>query len=362
MVKIFIGAEQIISPLGNTVEENFMGLKQNISGIKLFEKSGFKQEDVHLAKFTGRKNENKFDDLLENCLSETLRNISPEIITSEKTIIILSTTKGDLEKSLTGTIVNSVNLLQKKFSVKNVPLVVSMACASGVIAIITGANLIRAGIYSHAIIIGCDVISDFVLFGFQSLFAIGSEPCAPYDRDRKGITLGEGAAAVVLSNEKNIFHQEPVEFIHGTSSNDANHISGPSRTGEGLFRTIKKTLSDSKVQADDIDFISAHGTATLYNDDMESIAFDKMGLNDIPLNSFKGYFGHTLGVAGVIETACCLQSMRNNLLIKNYGFKNIGTTKPINVISVNERKEIKTVLKTSSGFGGCNASMVLQKS
>lgn len=360
-MKIFIGAEHIISPIGNTVEENFMNLKKNISGIKLFEKAGFKEEDIHLAKIAGIGTENKFDDLLANCLTETGYKVSPETISSGRTIIIVSTTKGDLEKTLTGTIINSVKQLQKKFSLKNVPLVVSNACASGVIAIIAGANFIRAGIYDHAIIIGCDVISDFVLFGFQSLFAISSEPCAPFDKDRKGITLGEGVSAVVLSKEKNIFREQPVEFLYGTSSNDANHISGPSRTGEGLYRTIKKTLSLSKVEANEIDFISAHGTATMFNDDMESIAFDRMAMNDIPLNSFKGYFGHTLGAAGIIETACSIQSMRNNLLIKNYGIKNQGTAKPINVISENQNKEINIVLKTASGFGGCNASLMLQK-
>ena len=360
-MKIFIGAEHIITPIGNTAEENFLNLKKNISGIKRFEQAGFKKEDINLSKISSIEKANKFDTLLEDCLLNTGKKISSEIISSDKTIVIISTTKGDLEENLNGTIIKSARQIQNKFSLKHVPLVISDACASGVIAINTGANLIRAGLYTHAIVIGCDVISDFVLFGFQSLFAISDEPCAPFDRDRKGITLGEGGAAVVLSKEQAIFNEPPVEFLHGTSSNDANHISGPSRTGEGLYRTVKKTLSASDIKTNEIDFISAHGTATLFNDDMESIAFDRLGMNNIPLNSFKGYFGHTLGAAGVIETACCIQSMRNNFLIKNQGFKTIGTSKEINVLSENQNKEVGVVLKTASGFGGCNASLLLKK-
>ena len=152
-----------------------------------------------------------------------------------------------------------------------------------------------------------------------------------------------------------------MEYMDGSSSNDANHISGPSRTGDGLFRTVKKTLQFSNVNEKEIDFISAHGTGTIFNDEMESIAFDRLKMNAIPMNSLKGYFGHTLGAAGVIETAICLQSMRNNLLIKNLGFENQGTPKQINILTENKTLEVKTVLKTASGFGGCNASLILRK-
>ncbi len=360
-MKIFAGAEHIISPLGTTAEDNFLNLQKNISGINLFAGAGFKKENINLSKITSLKKEKKFDVLLENCVVAVKEKISDQVFGSAKTIVVISTTKGNLDENLMGTIINSAKRFHTQFAFKNFPLVISNACASGVIAITTAANLIRAGTYNHAIVIGCDVISDFVLFGFQSLFAISDEPCAPFDKNRKGISLGEGCAALVLSNEKTVFNSQPVEFICGSSSNDANHISGPSRTGEGLYRTVKKTIEAGRVGIGEIDFISAHGTATLYNDDMESVAFDRLGMNEIPLNSLKGYFGHTLGAAGVIEVACCIQSMKNNLLIKNIGFKNAGTPKQINVLTSNQAKEVTTVLKTASGFGGCNASLLLRK-
>lgn len=360
MAKLFIGAENIISPLGNGIKENFSKLKDNVSGITVFKNAGFNKEDICLSKIP-INSIGKYDFLLDNCLKEVRKNISPDIISSGKSILILSTTKGDIEKSLIGTIENSAAELQTKFSLKHFPVIISNGCASGVIAINTAANLIRAGIYDNAIIVGCDVISDFVLYGFQSLFAISDKPCIPFDKNRKGITLGEGCAAVVLSKNNSIFHNSPMEYIDGTSSNDANHISGPSRTGEGLVRTVKNTLALADINEKEIDFISAHGTGTIYNDDMESIAFDRLGMNHIPLNSLKGYFGHTLGAAGVIETAVCLQSMRNNILIKSLGFQERGTVKQLNIIFENIKQEVRTVLKTASGFGGCNASFVLKK-
>lgn len=359
-MKIFIGAENIISPLGKTAEENFSNLQKNISGIKIFENTGFKKENIPLAKFS-ESIIDKYDTLLENCLKSVREKISPVIFSSEKTILILSTTKGNLENNFSNTIINSAKKLKNKFSLKHFPLIVSNGCTSGVIAINTAADLIRAKIYDNAIVIGCDVVSDFVLYGFQSLFAISNEPCKPFDKNRKGITLGEGVASVVLSKNNSVFKNTPMEYLDGSSSNDANHISGPSRDGEGLFRTVKKTLQFSNVNEKEIDFISAHGTGTIFNDDMESMAFDRLKMNGIPLNSLKRYFGHTLGTAGVIETAICLQTMRNNLLVKNLGFENQGTPKQLNILKENKKCEVKTVLKTASGFGGCNASLILRK-
>ncbi|MBC7864990.1 MAG: beta-ketoacyl synthase [Bacteroidia bacterium] len=359
---MYIGAENIISPLGSTAEENFGALSKNSSGIKKTEAAGFDKKSIFFSRFAENTNDFSFDALLKNCLKNVRSKISPDIFSSEKTLLILSTTKGDIKSENVNPIGKSVSELQNSFELKHAPIVVSNACASGVIAINTAANFIRAGVYETIIVAGCDVISDFVTYGFECLFAISDKPCAPFDKNRTGITLGEGCAAVVLSSHKTIFNVEPMRFIEGTSGNDANHISGPSRTGEGLYRTVKKTLELAGITEKDIDFISAHGTATVFNDDMESVAFDRLNMQHIPLNSLKGYYGHTLGAAGIIETAICLQSMRNNTLIKSMGFEEEGTVKKINIISENKKLSLETVLKTSSGFGGVNASLLLKKS
>ena len=120
-------------------------------------------------------------------------------------------------------------------------------------------------------------------------------------------------------------------------------------------------MERSKVTSQDIDFISAHGTGTNYNDEMESIAFDRLGLNSTPLNSLKGYFGHTLGAAGLIEVISTMKMMENNHLLKSLGFEEAGTTRSINILEENETQEVTTILKTASGFGGGNASLILKK-
>ncbi|MCF0056435.1 beta-ketoacyl synthase N-terminal-like domain-containing protein [Dyadobacter sp. CY356] len=358
---IFIGAEEIISPLGQNIEENFQAVCENRSGISLIPHAGFNDDSMHLSKITAISDRNKFEMLLINILEKVLKQIDPEIALSKKTITIVSSTKGDLDRNISSPFTDSINAFARHFQLANEPVVVSNACISGVLAINVAGNFIKAGMYDHAIVLGCDLISNFVLFGFQSLFAVSNAPCAPFDADRNGITLGEGCSAVVLSNSKEIFKKTAFQLYTGTSANDANHISGPSRTGEGLFRSVKKTLEQNHISGNEIDFISAHGTATVFNDEMEAIAFDRLEINEKPLNSLKGYFGHTLGAAGVIETAISMQMMRNNLLVKSLGFKESGTSKTLNIATENKSSELNTILKTASGFGGCNASLVIRK-
>ena len=157
------------------------------------------------------------------------------------------------------------------------------------------------------------------------------------------------------------YHSSGVKVSGGSVSNDANHISGPSRTGEELNLAISKAMNNAGLSANDIDFISAHGTATLFNDEMEAKAITLAGLQLVPVNSLKGYYGHTLGAAGLIESIISIQSLKENLVIPTRGFENIGVTQPINVCSTLYSATLKNCLKTASGFGGCNAAMVFSK-
>jgi 3-oxoacyl-[acyl-carrier-protein] synthase-1 len=357
----YIGAEHILTSLGNSAETNFQQLSDGISGIQWFEGRGVNKDGVFLSKINKEGEVAKFGELVVQSLEAAFQRVDKTIIQSSRTLVFISSTKGDLAGNLKDPFGKSVAAVQSHFGLKNYPLVVSNACISGVLAINAANDLINAGSYDHVVVVGCDVITDFVLFGFQSLYAVSSEPCRPFDQNRKGVTLGEGAATVVVSNSKDIFSEVPLEMLGGTSSNDANHISGPSRTGEGLVRSVTRTLEATGVETGEIDFISAHGTATSFNDEMESIAFDRLGMSAVSLNSLKGYFGHTLGAAGVIETAICMQSMRNYKLIRSLGYSEIGTSKELNILTENKKIEVNTVLKTASGFGGCNASLILRK-
>lgn len=360
-MKTFIGAENIISSLGINAEENFNSIKKNKSGIKQFKKIGFGNEDLYLSKINKENPKNFFYYLLSQCLQSIIKEAKSGIIEANDTIVIISTTKADILENLSSPMIEPVHQLIKDFKLKHTPIVISNACISGVLAMNVGNDFIQSNTYKNAFVIGADIVSDFVLYGFQSLYAISDEPCKPFDENKKGITLGEGAGGVLMSSDSTVFNAPFFEFVEGTSANDANHISGPSRTGEGLFRTVTKTLKLAGIGKENIDFISAHGTATIFNDEMESIAFDRLGMNNIPLNSLKGYFGHTLGASGLIETAICIQSLRNNLLIKSAGFDEIGTSKELNVLTQNLETEVQTILKTASGFGGCNASLIIRK-
>ncbi len=366
---IYIGAENIISPLGKNTKENFENLKNGISGIEQYKNVGFDKKDLYLSKIkedTFNNSFMKFDALLIDSIQKTQEQLLDFSLKSEDFIVIISSTKGNIDKLNANkkdfSLVESAKTVQNHFKLKNTPLIISNACISGVMAINTANNLIEKGIYKHAIVVGADIISEFVLWGFQSLFAISEEKCKPFDKERKGITMGEGSGSVFISKESSIFKEKPLELLAGVSTNDANHISGPSRTGEGLYRAVKKTQEKHQIKTSEIDFISAHGTATNYNDEMESIAFSRLEMLEIPLNSLKGYYGHTLGAAGMIETIISMQTIRNNTLIKSLGFDNQGTTHKLNIITQATEKEIKCILKTASGFGGCNAVLIIKRS
>ncbi|GAC1439223.1 MAG: hypothetical protein NVSMB63_04430 [Sediminibacterium sp.] len=208
-------------------------------------------------------------------------------------------------------------------------------------------------------IAGADVISKFILSGFQSFQAISPEPCKPFDRERKGINLGEGAGTIILSSNRK--YAKGIKVMGGAVSNDANHISAPSRTGEELGHVIKTALRDSAFSSADIDLISAHGTATLYNDEMEAKAITSARLQSVPANSLKGYYGHTLGAAGLIESIISIQSLKENLVLPTRGFEQMGLTTPLNISNSFLHTPLKNCLKTASGFGGCNAAVVFSK-
>jgi 3-oxoacyl-[acyl-carrier-protein] synthase-1 len=352
---IYIQYAALVTPLGNTIEQHLEAFQKGVSGIELIEKSGFQDTTLPLAKRTEIK-VNRYDSLLREALEKNQIQLSKEAL--EKTAVIVSSTKGNIDLLPGDTFTSTKNIISEFFPGTDL-LIISNACISGVIAINTAADLLLADKYEQVVVIGIDAISEFVSYGFQSLFALSNEGCKPFDKQRNGTTLGEGCGVILVSKKQ--LSSYAVLYKGGSSSNDANHISGPSRTGEGLVRSIEKTFKRSNLSAPDIDFISAHGTATVFNDEMESIAFGRTNLDKTPLNSMKGYFGHTLGAAGILETIMSIVSMEKNLLFPNLGFTETGTSIPLNIIQNIESKELTTVLKTASGFGGGNASLILQK-
>jgi 3-oxoacyl-[acyl-carrier-protein] synthase-1 len=147
----------------------------------------------------------------------------------------------------------------------------------------------------------------------------------------------------------------------GATSNDANHISAPSRTGNELAYIIKKAIEDSGLTSNDIDLVSAHGTATLYNDEMEAKAINGAGLGAVPTNSLKGYYGHTLGAAGLIETIISIRSLQEGIILPTKGFEVSDPSAQLTVADSLISRPLQNCIKTASGFGGCNAAMLFRK-
>lgn len=369
-LNVNIISESVISALGFGFENNFKALSNNQSGVK---KVCFDELDnivIPVAKIDNHEffdfqkkiknpgNYTKFEKLMILSASEALSktDVDPS---SKDTIIIISTTKGNVDlihdpshrEKLS--LWYSADKIGEYFQAANRPFIISNACISGVLAMVHAARLLSGNIYKHAIVIGADILSDFVVSGFNSFKSLSPGVCKPFDANRDGLNIGEGAATVVLSS----LISGEYKITAGASANDANHISGPSRTGEGLFQAISHVLNNT----DNIDYISAHGTATPYNDDMESIAISRNGLSDIAVNSYKAYIGHTLGAAGIIESIYSLWSMKNDLLIKSLGCDEPGVVEPLNVIFNNTSKKIIRTLKLASGFGGCNAALIIEK-
>ncbi|MBP6090735.1 MAG: beta-ketoacyl synthase [Crocinitomicaceae bacterium] len=357
MRKVYLKYGTLISPIGDGIQSHLEAFKSNSTGLKKVHAIGFNKENLPLGKLNVSAT-NTFHYLFNKACEQLKFEHSNERLNSAKTCFIISSTKADLSQLPADTFEPLRTILREHFPSANEPVIISNACISGVVAINLGAQYIQFENYDDCFVIGIDALSDFVIYGFQSLFAFSDELCQPFDKNRKGINLGEACGTIHLTAQKDTAFC--VEYVCGKTSNDANHISGPSRTGEGLFRAVTKALHQAAITATDIDFISAHGTGTLFNDDMESIAFKRLGMQEIPINSMKGYFGHTLGAAGVIETLICMLSMEHSMLFKSLGFEEQGTPESLNIVTENYVKKCKYVLKTASGFGGGNAVLILK--
>ncbi|MFB2120372.1 beta-ketoacyl synthase [Parapedobacter sp. 2B3] len=371
--QVYIIGDEVISPLGAGSELNFQRLRDGHTAIAPVVDANLCDHPIYAAQMDDAPWHHLVKDArhytrLERLSILVLQRLidKHDIPLDNETLVILSTTKGNI--SLLGNpesafpqqranLTAMAEAIRRYFGFENPLLTLSNACISGALAISVARRLLRYNSrYKRAIVAGGDELSRFVVSGFDAFQALADGPCRPFDRDRKGLNLGEAVVAVYLSTTPT---QDAVEILGVGSSNDANHISGPSRTGEGLYLSIQEATHEAGNITPD--FISAHGTATPYNDEMESIAFQRCGLSAVPTHSLKGYFGHTLGASGLLETVMAIHSLKNNELIPSHGFAHPGTSQPLNIITQRAAQPLSTFLKTASGFGGCNIAMMIQK-
>lgn len=363
----------MITPLGFSVEENFAAVMAGRSELRRYESlwglpfpcvvSLIPDEKLETAFSQEADSQDKYTKFEKVALLSALRAVKQSGIdpSSERVVFILSSTKGNvalladenpnLERV---TPAHTAQMIANYFGNPNRPLTVSNACISGLCAQIEAYRCLKSGQYDTAVVIGADVLSPFIVAGFQSLKALSDEQCRPFSANRKGLNLGEAAAAVVYTVADDA--SDGWQMLSGAVRNDANHISGPSRTGEGSYRALMTVLDESGLSANDLACLNVHGTSTLYNDEMEAIAITRAGLNQAPVNAMKGYYGHTLGAAGVLETLLTMRALEEGKIPATRGFDEIGVTMPVPVSSESVDTQKNAFVKLLSGFGGCNAA------
>ena len=363
--------------MGYTAEENYANVKAGVTKGTLHEG----MFDLPEPFFGSLLDWAEIDGLVERELAPSMRLTRFEQIillsakraieragidpSSPEVLFVLSTTKGNVSLLENGdgfaadrvNLWRSAQILGGYFGNPNEVVVVSNACISGVAAQLLAFDLMRIHGYRYAVVVGGDILSKFVVSGFQSFKALSPSRCKPFDAERLGLNLGEAAATMVFEKVADSASLPADSFVWrgGGNRNDANHISGPSRTGEGLYNAT--TLAMKNVKKEDIAFICAHGTATRYNDDMESWAISRAGLSDVPTFSLKGYYGHTLGAAGLLECILSQSALSDGCVLPTLGYEQYGVVQPMTVSERLTSTNKKSFLKLISGFGGSNAAI-----
>ena len=359
MRKVVCIGESILSPLGATPAENFAAVCRGESALQRYE-GMFGVREPFVASLMDRSRwtapgRTFFDSIVVEAARRAVgaAGIDPA---SPRTAFVLSTIKGNIEHidSQDVTLAASARRLADAFGNPNPAVVVSNACISGLAALLQGRRMLLGGGFDHVVVVGAEVQSRFIVTGFQSLKALSEAPCKPFDATRDGLNLGEAAAAVVLG-----FGEEGWELVDGAVRNDANHISGPSRTGEGSYKALRYVLKHTSPE--ELAFVNVHGTSTLYNDEMEAIAIDRAGLLNVPVNALKGTFGHTMGAAGILESILSMHAVDAGIVLPTRGFSELGVSRPVRVSAQAGATDKRAFVKLLSGFGGVNGALLFRK-
>jgi 3-oxoacyl-(acyl-carrier-protein) synthase len=252
--------------------------------------------------------------------------------------------------------------LAQRFGLIGLVHTINTACSSSANAILFGARLMRLGLARRAIVGGADSLAKFTINGFQSLHILSPESCAPFDRDRRGLTLGEGAAFLALEKESDLDGKRVYAELTGYgNSNDAFHPSSLSEEGEGPYLAMQSALAMAGLEPQDIGFINAHGTGTENNDLAESRAMIRLFGHPPPFASTKSFTGHTLGAAGSLEAAFSVLNLSEDELHPNLQFHHPIESTGLQPVLHLTPARIRHVMSNSFGFGGNCTSLVFSQ-
>ena len=363
-------ADNIISPLGETTEQNFQALKAGRSVLR--EYNGYRgvrtpyvaslmtEEQIASLQEDGLT---LFESLVIASVKRTIASAGLDV-TQANVVFILSSTKANIEL-LEGNNFSdaeypgvSAERIAQSIGISTMPITVCNACISGVSAIILAKRLLEAQVYDYAIVCGADRQTRFVISGFQSFKAVSTAECRPFDLERLGLNLGEAVATMILARD-DVAPKKSWGIASGAIRNDAYHISAPSKNGEGAYLALSAICQDRDIRQ--LAFINAHGTATMFNDQMESVAIERAALNEIPVNGLKGYYGHTLGAAGILETIISARACDEGVVLGTKGFDELGVSGKIHLSNSHQICTGNSFIKMISGFGGCNAALWITK-
>jgi 3-oxoacyl-[acyl-carrier-protein] synthase II len=371
--RVVITDAAAVTALGNNLESLWQGLMSGETAIRAIKRFPVDQEHykakiaAHIDDLKSSGDRSMLHDLLERLI------LGMEPVPSDAALITATIKSGgdNLESFCRGKQVDFRDVLLSfiadhvgtKLDLICNGICISASCASSAIAVAHGAGLIESG-RAEAVLVCCgDLITEYHFSGFSALKALSPFPCRPFDRDRKGLSLGEGAAAMLLMSAGRARRENRNQLgsILGWGiTNDATHITAPAKSGRGLVQAVNQALVSAKRKPEEITAVSAHGTGTVYNDLMELNAFRQVfGERKVPMYSIKGAIGHTLGAAGGIEIILGFKTLSERMVPPTVGFLNPEKGAEDQISAEPQAVSGDYLLTTNSGFGGVNAALVL---
>ncbi|MBL0308166.1 MAG: beta-ketoacyl-[acyl-carrier-protein] synthase family protein [Bacteroidetes bacterium] len=394
MSRILITGVGIITPIGRSVSENREALREGRNGLSSLEQFPTKYAsllpfgEIKISNETFRqqlqvteKGVTRTTFLALHAFQQAIADsgLSANELQSSGTALIGGNTIGgmclsdelymDSNKNEVGSeyissyYLASVNMyIQQRYGIGGVVNTFNTACSSSANAIMYGARLIQNGFAQRAIVGGTDSLAKFTINGFNSLNILSSSPCRPFDADRSGLNLGEGAAFLVLEKEEDVKNKKIYACLSGWSnSNDAFHPSSLSDDGEGPYLAMKKALDVAGLQPQQVDYINTHGTATENNDEKESVAMKRLFETPPAFSSTKSNIGHTLGASGAIEAVFCLLNLQHQEIYPSLRFDKPIETTGLAPVTEYRQADLSHVMSNSFGFGGNCSSLIFSK-